>query len=190
MTIEEIFSNLSTHMAKGLLIHNQMASLYSFLNLCGYRRCHEYHYYEESHNYRRLQNLFLKFNNKLIRENKVEEVEIIPSSWYKFLKTEVDSNNKRSAVKELMKKWIDWEKETKVLLETCYKSLYELNEINLALEISYFIKDVSNELAGAYEEQINLESVNYDIVYMEEKQVDLYKQYNKKIKKIHEDDEK
>jgi len=34
---------------------------------------------------------------------------------------EVDTNTKRSAVKDSMKKWVDWEKETKVLLEASYK---------------------------------------------------------------------
>ena len=189
MTIEEIFSNISTHMSKGLLIHNQMASLYGFLNLRGYQKCHEYHYYEENYNYRCLQNFFLKHCNKLIHENSVEQPNIIPPSWYKFSKIEVDINNKRSAIKDLMKKWVDWEKETKALLESSYKQLYELGEINCATKIAEYIEDVSNELAAAQEEQINLESMGYDIVYIIDQQPDLYKRYCKKIKKIYEDDE-
>ena len=56
MTSEEIFSHLSSHMIKGLMIHDQLASAYKFLNLCGYSKCHEYHYFEESRTYRCLQN--------------------------------------------------------------------------------------------------------------------------------------
>lgn len=107
MTIEEIFYNISTHMAKGLLIHNQMASLYGFLNLKGYQKCHEYHYYEETCNYRYLQDFFLSHCNKMIHENSIEQPDIIPNNWYKFTKKEVDVNNKRSAVKDLMKKWVE-----------------------------------------------------------------------------------
>lgn len=189
MTIEEIFSNISTHMAKGLLIHNQMASLYGFLNLCGYQKCHEYHYYEESRNYRCLQNFFLTHCNKMIREGTVEQPDIIPSNWYKFTKIEVDVNNKRSAVKDLMKKWVEWEKETKTLLELSYKQLYELGEIDCAIKVANFIKDVSEELADAQEKYIDLESMGYDIVYIIDWQPTLYKQYCKKIKEIHEGDE-
>ena len=189
MTIEEIFSNISTHMAKGLLIHSQLASLYGFLNLRGYQRCHEYHYYEETHSYRRLQNFFLKYCNKLIHENNVEQPNIIPANWYKFTKMEVDTNTKRSAVKDSMKKWVDWEKETKVLLEVSYKQLYELGEINCAIKIAKCIEDVSHELADAQEKQIHLESMGYDIVYIIDWQPELYKQYCKKIKEKYEDDE-
>ena len=189
MTLEEIFAKISTHMAKGLLIHSQMASLYGFLNLRGYQRCQEYHYYEETKNYRCLQNFFLMYCNKLIQEEVVEQPNIIPSNWYKYPKMEVDINNKRSAVKDLMKKWVEWEKETKVLLELSYKQLYELGEINCAFKIGYFIEDVSKELADAQEQQISLESIGYDIVYMTDWQTDLYKQYCKKIKEIHKGDE-
>ena len=189
MTIEEIFSNISTHMAEGLLFHNQMASLYGFLNLPGYQKCHEYHYYEESCGYRRLQDFFLNHYNRMIREGTVEQPEVIPSNWYKFTRIEVDANNKRSAVKDMMKKWVDWEKETKVLLETSYKQLYELGEINGAIEVGNFIQDVSQELATAQEKYIHLESMGYDIVYIIDRQPDLYKQYCKKIKQMHEGDE-
>ena len=183
MTLEEIFAKISTHMAKGLLIHSQMASLYGFLNLRGYQRCQEYHYYEETKNYRCLQNFFLMYCNKLIQEEVVEQPNIIPSNWYKYTKMEVDINNKRSAVKDLMKKWVEWEKETKVLLELSYKQLYELGEINCAFKIGYFIEDVSKELADAQEQQISLESIGYDIVYKTDCKNDLYKDYLKKIKK-------
>ena len=101
---------------------------------------------------------------------------------------EVDVNNKRSAVKDLMKKWVDWEKETKTLLEANYKQLYEMDEINGALEVASLIKDVSQELANAQEKYIDLESMGYDIVCIIDWQSNLYKQYCKKIKEIHEGD--
>lgn len=51
-----------------------------------------------------------------------------------------------------------------------------------------FIKDVSKKLVNAQETYINLESMGYDIVYMIDRQPDLYTQYCKKIKEIHEGD--
>ena len=40
MTVDEIFSKLSGHMIKGLMIHDQMSDYYDFLSLRGYKRCH------------------------------------------------------------------------------------------------------------------------------------------------------
>ena len=190
MTIEEIFSQLLTHMAKGIIIHNECALLFGFLNLQGYQKCHEYHYYEESYNYKEMQNFFLIHCGKMVKEQSIDKSEIIPSSWYKFNKEDVDANNKRSCVRDLMKKWVDWEKETKKLLESDYKLLYELGEIYAVEKIAESIKDVSEELANARGMYIDLESMGYDIVYMIEQQQKLYKLYHKKIKQIYKDDDK
>lgn len=182
MTIEEIFSNISTHAAKGLLIHRHMSWLYGFLNLRGYQKCQEYHYYEENCNYMELHNFFITHYNKMIHENAIEESDIIPNNWYKYTKMEVDANNKRSAIKDLMKKWVEWEEETKVFLERNYKELYGLGEIDAAIKIAELITEVGNELAAARETQINLESMGYDIVYIIDQQDKLYKHYCNKIK--------
>ena len=189
VNVEEIFSTLSAHMAKGLKIHNQLSNAFGFLNLHGYQKCHEYHFYEESNSYRDLNNFYIDNYNKLIVEEIEEKVDIIPSNWYKHIKDDVDTNTKRAAIRDLFKTWIDWEKETKTLLEKDYKDLYELNEIYGALKIAELITDVSNELKDAHNQFINLDSIGYDISLIIDKQDELYKEYHDKINKLYEDDE-
>lgn len=177
MTVEEIFSHLSAHMTKGLMIHDQLAKAFNFLNLCGYSKCHQYHYIEESYNYRSLINFYFKHYNKLILEEKVEKPEIIPNNWYKYSRQEVNTSEKRSAVKQLMKKWVDWEKETNALLQKSYKQLFEINEICSMLKISDFLRENSKELAAAEEKQINLEVSGYNIDTIIQEQKELYHKY-------------
>lgn len=190
MIVEEIFSHLSAHMIKGLMIHDQLASAYDFLNLRGYRKCHEYHYFEESKNYRCLQTYYSEIYHKVIEEEKIDNPEIIPQNWLKHTKMDVDANTKRSAIRELMKKWVDWESETKTLLEQSYKQLFELGEIGAAIKIKDFLEDNCYELAHAEEKQINLEMIGYDLVKIIDEQNSLYEEYCSKINKIFEDDEK
>lgn len=189
MTLEEIFSNINKHMSKGLMIHDQIANAFSFLNLRGYRKCHEYHYYEESINYRELNNFYLKYFQKLIPTQEIENPEIIPSSWHRYMREDVDINTKRQQVRELFKKWIDWENETKTLLQSSYKELDSMGEDFAAEKIMYFLKDVSNELAIAQEKYINLKSIDYDIVSIVEEQDILYEKYKEKIKQLHKKEE-
>ena len=161
MAVEEIFSIISTHMAKGLRIHNELANAFGFLNLCGYRKCHEYHFFEESYNYRCLNDFYLDTYNKILIENSIEEVNVIPINWRKHFKEDVDANTKRAAIKDLTKIWVEWEKETKTLLQTKYKELYELGEICGALEVAKLIEDVSKELVIAHKAQIDLDSIEW-----------------------------
>lgn len=190
MTVEEIFSRLSTHMVNGLMLHNQLASGFAFLNLEGYKKCHEYQYLEESFNYRCLQDYFLAYHNKLIPETKIDNTNVIPNTWYKYTQMDVDTNTKRSAIRDMFKAWVEWEKEAKQLLETSYKELYDLGEICAAMKIAWFLKNTSKELKHAQEHQIYLENLNYDICHIIEEQKELKKKYIKKIKCIYSEGDK
>ena len=170
MVIEEIFSKLLTHMATGLIFHNQSANAYAFLKLNGYWKNQEGHYFEESKNYREFQNFILSHYNKIIQEEKVENLEVIPSNWYKHLSEDVDTNTKREAVRDLFKKWINWETETTELLKESYNELRKLNELYAAEKVLELLKETTDELMAAKNEMIILETVNYDIVFIAERQ--------------------
>lgn len=189
MPVEEVFSIISSHMAKGVKLHSQLSNAFSFLNLKGYAKCHEYHYYDEVRNYRELNNFYLENYNKLILEKSEEEYNAIPSNWYKHTREEVDINTKRTAIRDLFRIWVDWEKETRALLEKQYSELYNAGEICGALKIAEFIQDVSNELKIAYEKQIDLSNIGYDITLIVDEQSALYKEYQRKIKHIYKGDE-
>ena len=179
MTVEEIFSTLAAHMEEGITMHKEMADIFSFLNLCGYKKCQEHHYYEESKNCRCLHNFYMEQYYKLIPPKEIKHLEIIPSSWYKYEKMDVDANTKRTAVKEMMQKWVEWEKETKNLLENCYKDLYDQGEICAAMKIAWFLEDVSKELKHAQKKQIDLDSSGYDLSEIIKEQKSLHKKYKR-----------
>ena len=174
MTIDEIFSTLLAHMRKGLMIHDQISTQFAFLNLPAYQKEHRKHLYEETRNYRRLYDFYISNYEKLVPEGLIETPNLIPSNWYNHERIDVDTNTKRTAIRNIIKSWVDWETETKTLLETSYKSLYGLGEIRAAIEIGKYIEEVSAELQGAHEKYISLESIGYDMVTIEDEQ----KKYN------------
>ena len=181
MTVDEIFSKLSAHMIKGLMIHDQIATIYGFLNLCGYQKCHEYHYYDESRNYRHIQDYYLEHYGKLLAEEPIENPNLIPQTWLKYSKEEVDSNTKRTTVRDMMRKWIEWETETRINLQLFYKELYEMGEVSTAWKLGELLKDVEHELKRAKEKKINLESIDYNMSSIIGEQKMLYHKYKDKI---------
>lgn len=182
MTTDEIFSELSAHQVKGLMIHDQMSDYYNFLSLKGYGSCHEYHYYKEMCDYRKLHDYFINRSGKLVEERKIENPEVIPSSWYRYTQKEVDANTKRTAVKNGMDRWVIWEKETKALYQKAYRELVELKEEAMAIFLQEFIEDVSCELSWAEHKAIELETLDYDLSYIIGEQTRLYDKYKEKIK--------
>lgn len=182
MTVEETFSELSAHMIKGLMIHDQMADYYDFLSLSGYKRAHEYHYKKEMCSYRKLHRYFINHFGRLIEERRIEDPEIIPSSWLRYTRKEVDAGTKRNAVKNAIEKWVSWEKETKALFEKSFRDLSAANETAAAIFIQDFIKDVDCELKFAERKQLELEAVDYSLAFIISEQKRLHDKYKRKTK--------
>lgn len=189
MTTEEIFLQLYSHMNKGVLFHIKAAKAFGFLKLQGYQKCHEYHEYEENYNCDQIYNFYLTNYNKLLPIALKEDIEVFPQLWHKYMRQDVDIKTKRESIQMLIKKWIQWEEESVQLVEQSYKQLYELNEPYAANFLMKFIVDVNEELKGAKELLIDLESGNYDMPTIIVEQESLYKKYTKQLKKIYKDDE-
>lgn len=184
MTVEEIFAKISTHMLDGIMVHEQLANYYDFLGLCGYKKCHEYHFYSESVSYRNICSYYISTFNKLISEQIPNTASIIPQSWYRHNRFDVDINTKRNAIQSGLNKWISWERETKTLYQSMYRELMVIGEIDAANMVSKLVDDVSSELKSAEQYLLNKELVGYnmsDILYEQDCEKDMY---SKKICKL------
>ncbi len=181
MTVDEIYSKLATHMKLGIQYHNEFAQAYDFLGLWGFSQCQFYHQIEEELNFRCLQHYYAKHWFRLIKIEDTPPIEIIPASWYKYNTHAVDTGTKRNSIKELMTKWINWEKETKTLYQSMRLELYTLGEVAAALDLDKYIMDVDKELRHAEKRLLELETIGYDIVKIMESQEELYKKYKKKL---------
>lgn len=184
MEVNEIFSALSAHMIKGMMIHDQLANYYDFLSLRGYKRCHEYHFKKESCGYRKLNRYYLNHYHRLIGEERVDDPKIIPESWYKYSRSDVDMQTKKNAIKSGMQRWVSWEKETKEKLQDVYLELLDKGEIATASFINKFIKDVDRELKYAERKMLDLSSVDYDMTYILEEQSVLHDKYKNESRHI------
>lgn len=180
MTLGDIFAKITQHQIKGLMIHSQLAEYYGFLGLSGYSKCHEHHYYAESCNYMKLIGYYLCHCNKLIETLPVENPKVIPDSWYKYSRQDVDVNTKQTAVKNGVEMWVNWEKETKKLYEELYTELVNIGEIAPSIKIKCLIEDVDKELKEATQHHLNLKLVDYDTTYIAGEQSLLYAKYKKK----------
>lgn len=184
MTVEEIFSQLAAHMIEGLMVHSQMSDYYGFLGLKGYQECHKYHYFTENANYRKISKYYLYHYNKIVPELSFKNPNVIPESWYKYNRQDVNNTTRKSAIQSGMEKWINWERETKKLYQKLYQELIVLNEIAAAEEVAKYICDVDEELAQAIQKELELKVIDYDITLIIDKQEEKYKKYKKKLKEI------
>lgn len=182
MTADEIFLKLNSHMIEGIMLHDQLASYYDFLDLPGYKRCHKYHAQHEMKARRKLLEYYTCHYGHSAPEVQAADPRVIPSNWSGHTRRDVDANTKRKAVREAFTKWYDWEKSTKELYQRAYKSLFELGEVAAALRIGKLIKDVDCELKDLENEAIKLTSLDYDLDFIYECQHKIHSKYKHMMK--------
>lgn len=181
MTVEEIFNKIASHMLEGLKYHDEMAKLYDFLGLYGYSICQSYHFIKETESYRHLSHYYSSHYLKFLVIENVASPKLIPEAWHKYSTIAVDTGTKRNTVKELISKWIEWEKSTKKLYQEMKRALEEIDEIAATLYIDKLIAEVDKELQKAQKELIKLETLGYDIYFIIDEQNKFYHKYKKKL---------
>lgn len=176
MSVDEIFSKILSHMDSGIAFHNEMAKAYGFLGLRGFSQCHIYHQIEETNGCINFLEYYISHYHRII---KIEEEthSIIPETWYKYATSAVDNATRRTAIKDLSEKWVEWEQKTKKLYQEMHKELEENGEIAAAIELEEYIEDVSEELAYAERKNIWLEAIGYDLIAIMKKQDRMYKKF-------------
>lgn len=181
MTVDEIFNKIASHMIEGIMYHDEFAKAFDFLGLWGYARCQDYHHLEEESSYRCLSHYYAKHYFKLLQPEEVHKPEVIPQSWFKYTTQDVDPGTKKTAIRDLMNKWIAWEKSTKELYQVMRQELTTMGEIAASLYIDECIKDVTKELRHAQRKSICLETIGYDLITIMSEQEELYNKYTKKL---------
>lgn len=183
MTVNDIFATIVQHQIKGLMIHEQMAEYFDFLSLKGYESEQDYHYYEESRNFRETLRYFINHHNMLVPALEVDNPEVIPSSWYKYTRYDVDITTKKNAIKNAFEVWKTWETDTKALYEKMYKECFTINVCS-AEYIKCLLEDVSNELKRVERECLRLKALDYDMSVIVSEQDEIHEYYKKKIKEL------
>ena len=181
MAYSDIFNDLSAHFIRGMMVHDSLATYYDFLSMRGFKRYHEYQFKCDSCNYRKLNRFYVNHYNKMITEKSVGDPNIIPESWYRYSREDVDVETKKTAVKNGMAEWIRWETATLAKLQQAHLDLYDDGEVASAMLISKFIKDVEKELKCAKRMYLDLTAVNFDMPYILDKQKSIHDKYKKML---------
>lgn len=183
MNTDEIYKSISSHMIKGMMVHDQLSNYYNFLGLKGYSKCHEYHFMQETKGYKKFCNYIMNHYYKLIKDDRIQNPHIIPQSWFNYQKKDVDISTKKKAIRDGIDKWLDWQNETKQLYEYVYRELINNGDVAFAIEVGKYIQDVSKQIKDAYQSILDLKSVDYDMSYVLDQQNKMQQKYIKKLRK-------
>lgn len=184
MTVEEVFAKINSHEIEGIMLHDQLAEYFDFLNLHGYKRMHEYRALCEFAEHRGIVRYYINHYNRLLPETAAANPAAIPVNWRGYSRQQVDASTKRKAIREAFVKWREWETETKKLYESSYCELCEIGEVAAACKVKSLVADVDEELKNVDRKYMKLESIDYDLPTIYLCQDEIHEQYAEKTKHI------
>lgn len=155
------FEAVAARIIQGVMVHDEMAKYYDFLAIPCYRDAHIHHAKEEFDWYHKICKHYICHHNMLIPDTSVgRPVEIIPQSWYKYTRDDVDVATKKNAIKSGIEKWYNWETETK---EYYMEQLAEMTDREDRKIMNELIDCVSKEEKCAHEKWLYLKTIDWDL---------------------------
>ena len=177
MDVRDVFNKVSDTILKGMMVHEQIMNAYLFMGLEGYAKCHEHHYICETKNHIKVSKYLLEHYGYLVEQGRIEPPVEINPKWYGAHKSDLDPKSRIQSVMDLAYSWIQWEKTAFDSFNKAYKDLFDQGEFVAAEFIKEFSVETAVELSWARNENLKLQAVNYDPVYIMEEQPKLKKKF-------------
>ena len=183
-SVESIFSEINARMIAALMFHDQMSDYFDFLGMKGYKRLHEYQYFSESMERKKINQYYINHHNKLIPNTYSGQVAMIPENWQTANRISVGKSTKQKGIEDGFNQYHDWEAETKSLYEHYSSRLREMGAVADAIMVEKLVEDVGNELKKLERIIVDLISSGYDMVYITESQHGIHDKYKAKMSEI------
>lgn len=183
-SVESIFSEINARMIAALMFHDQMVDYFDFLGMKGYKRLHEYQYFSESLERKKLNQYYINHHNKLIPDIYTGQVAMIPENWQTANRISVGKSTKQKGIEDGFNQYHEWESETKSLYEHYSVKLREMGAVADAIMVENLVEDVDKELKKLERIIVDLISSGYDMVYITESQQRIHDKYKAKMYEI------
>nr|DAV06052.1 MAG TPA: hypothetical protein [Bacteriophage sp.] len=183
-SVEAIFSEINARMIAALMFHDQMSDYFDFLWMKGYKKLHEYQYFAESLERKKLNQYYINHHGKLIPDTYSGQISMIPENWQSANRISVGKSTKQKGIEDGFNQYHGWESETKNLYEHYSSRLREMGAVADAIMVEKLVEDVDKELKKLERIIIDLISSGYDMIYITESQQCLHDTYKKKLCEI------
>lgn len=190
VSVREILEVINCRQKQALKFHKETSHLFDFLSLRGYKRLHEYRYLLESAENLELNRYAINHHNILLKchcdeiEKQRGKLVVIPEEMFALERCDVTPQQKRDIIRTSFTAYKDWERETKDCLEEYYTQFIDINKGAGSQLVMCMLKSVDHELKRLERICLDLEAVEYNMVYIVACQTEMHDHYQAKTKEI------
>lgn len=182
-SVDDVFHIINSRQISALMFHNEMANLFDFLTLKGFKRMHEFQFFCENKEHRKTERYYLSRYGKLLPHEEIERVEVIPDDWMQYTRKDVSTSVRKQSVQTAFSQYWEWEHDTKAIFEKLAAWLITNGHVADFNMVNCLVCDVDCELKKLERLQLELKAVDYDATYIMEIQQCIHDKYKEKMKK-------
>ena len=173
----EVYGIINARQVTALMFHSEMADMFGFLGLEGFKCLHEYQFLAESAGHRTTKSCYLCHHDKILSDDEVKGIDIVPDEWMSYTGMDVTPSVRRQHVEKSMNQYLRWERDTKDIYCHCAAYLLEWHKIDDFNRVKHLVKEVSKELAKLKELCLRLRASDYSLDYIVSIQKELCCEY-------------
>lgn len=175
MTVHEIYTTLANRMIGAIMIHTQLAQLFTFIDLMPDARKQESQLQDETHGYSELNKYYSQHHHLVLFADNPPQIDILSLNVFKKSNDELTSEDKVGLIQHGLQEWIEWERKSKVIYEDAYRELIDLSEVASAEFVMRYVRDVDQELNDAEKLYRVRDGIGWDLSAIYDKQARLGK---------------
>ncbi|MGN1301219.1 MAG: hypothetical protein ACI4U9_01655, partial [Clostridia bacterium] len=161
--MEEVYQKFIDHQLVGIMLYEEASNCMDLLNLHGYKRAFEYFAMEEFCERKHIDRYFINHYGKLLKENNVEKISIIPAQYYNASREEIGKEYKKDYIKTSLAKVKDYYKQTIGFLNIAIKQSVEENKIEDMCLFKNRLECYNQRLKKLNRHLVLLNDINYDL---------------------------
>lgn len=176
----DVYGIINARQVTALMFHSEMADMFGFLGLEGFKCMHEYQFLEESAAHRATKSYYLSHHDKILSDDEVRGIDVVPDEWLRYTRMDVTASIRRQSVEKAMAEYLRWESDTKEIYSHCAEYLLNWHKMSDFKRVLHMVKEVSKELKCLKKIYLKLKASDFSLDYIVELQDELCCKYRHK----------
>ena len=178
----DVMQTVSTRLVEGMMLHNDLADVFDFIGMRGYKRMQEYYGIWDMVSMRKVHRYAINCMGHILPEE-TPKYDSLSNRLTGYSRTDLSPQDRTAYLRRAMSKWIEWEQATLHDMESAASTLRTMGEVCAACKVECLVGHVAKELKCAMRKEVELSSVNYDLVFVMQEQTKIHDCYRCKTAK-------
>ena len=161
MAASDVLGTVCDRLVGGMMFHSDYADLCMFMGFKRLRKLHEDGYADDSKMHRKVRRMCLRMTNELPAQGRQDRGRIL-DRWRSKSRLDVPCEERIAALKEALRDWADWERDTSEIYDDAAKRLWDMGECHMSGTISEMARSAAEEMATACDLTCRLEACGWD----------------------------